>query len=125
VDVRILLPDDHTDAKIVRRASRAHYEELMKAGVRVYEYQKTMMHAKHVVVDGRWSVVGSANMDIRGNSLNEENVLGILDAGFGRQLEEAFLRDLESSKEFRLAEWPEHWWEAPLNWTATLFAQQY
>jgi hypothetical protein len=46
VDVRILMPDSHTDAKIIRLASRAYYEELMEAGVRIYEYQRTMMHAK-------------------------------------------------------------------------------
>jgi cardiolipin synthase len=125
VDVRLLLPDHHTDAKLIRLASHAYYEELMKAGVRIYEYQQTMMHTKHAVVDGLWSVVGSANMDIRGNALNEENVVGILDPEFGRQIEETFLQDLERSKEFHLAEWSKRWWERPLDWAATLFAQQY
>ena len=125
VDVRLLLPDHHTDAKLIRLASHAYYEELMKAGVRIYEYQPTMMHTKHAVVDGLWSVVGSANMDIRGNALNEENVLGILDPEFGRQIEEAFLRDVAKSKEFNLAEWSRRWWERPFDRAATLFAQQY
>jgi cardiolipin synthase len=70
VDVRILLPDHHTDADLIRLASHHYYGELMEAGVRIYEYQHTMMHAKQAVVDGLWSVVGSANMDIRGNALN-------------------------------------------------------
>jgi phosphatidylserine/phosphatidylglycerophosphate/cardiolipin synthase-like enzyme len=69
--------------------------------------------------------VGSANMDIRGNALNDENVLGILDQGFGHQLEETFLKDLERSREFHLDEWRRRWWERPLGWGATLFAQQY
>jgi cardiolipin synthase A/B len=125
VDVRILMPDSHTDAKVIRLASHAYYEELMRAGVRIYEYQQTMMHTKHAVVDGEWSVVGSANMDIRGNALNEENVLGILDAEFGRQIEETFLRDLAKSKEFHLAGWSRRWWERPFDRAATLFAQQY
>jgi cardiolipin synthase len=125
VDVRILMPDHHTDADVIRLASHHYYGELMEAGVRIYEYQHTMMHAKQAVVDGQWSVVGSANMDIRGNALNEENVLGILDAEFGRQMEETFLRDLERSKEFHLDEWRRRWWERPASWVATLFAQQY
>jgi cardiolipin synthase len=125
VDVRILMPDSHTDAFIIRLASHAYYEELLKAGVRIYEYKATMMHLKHVVVDGQWSVVGSANMDIRGNEVNEENVLGILDAEFGRTMEQTFLRDLERSEEIRLDAWRKRQWEKPFQRAATLFAQQY
>jgi cardiolipin synthase A/B len=125
VDVRILMPGTHTDAELIRLASHSHYRELLEAGVRIYEYKPTMMHAKHVVVDGKWSIVGSANMDIRGNEINEENILGILDAEFGRQLEETFLRDLKSSEEIRLEAWRKRWWEAPAQWVASLFAQQY
>jgi cardiolipin synthase len=125
VDVRILMPGTHTDAELIRLASHSHYRELLEAGVRIYEYKPTMMHAKHVVVDGKWSIVGSANMDIRGNEINEENVLGILDAEFGRQLEETFLHDLKSSEEIRLEAWRKRWWEVPAQWVASLFAQQY
>lgn len=125
VDVRILMPDAHTDAFLIRLASHAYYEELLKAGVRVYEYKATMMHLKHVVVDGQWSVVGSANMDIRGNEVNEENVIGILDAEFGRTLEQTFLKDLEKSEEIRLDAWRKRDWERPLQRVAMLFAQQY
>jgi cardiolipin synthase A/B len=125
VDVRILMPDSHTDAFVIRLASHGYYQELLEAGVRIYEYKATMMHLKHVVVDGKWSVVGSANMDIRGNELNEENVLGILDTEFGRQLEETFLRDLRKSEEIRLEAWRKRGWERPFQRVATLFAQQY
>jgi cardiolipin synthase len=125
VDVRILMPGTHTDAELIRLASHSHYRELLEAGVRIYEYKPTMMHAKHVVVDGKWSIVGSANMDVRGNEINEENVLGILDAEFGRQLEETFLHDLKSSEEIRLEAWRKRWWEVPAQWVASLFAQQY
>ena len=65
VDVRILLPDEHTDAKPIRLTSHSYFDELLAAGVKVYEYQPTMMHTKGVVVDGAWSIVGSANMDVR------------------------------------------------------------
>jgi hypothetical protein len=75
VDVRILIPGKHTDAKPIREASHSYYDDLLSAGVRIFEYQPTMFHMKSLVVDGKWSVVGSANMDIRSKELNHENVL--------------------------------------------------
>jgi cardiolipin synthase len=105
VDVRILLPGDKTDAKPIRYSGHRYFEQLLEAGVRIYEYQPTMMHAKTVVVDGKFSVVGSSNLDVRSKELNQENVLGILDAGFARQLETTFLNDLKSAKEIKLEEW--------------------
>jgi cardiolipin synthase len=126
VDVRILLPDEHTDAKPIRHTTHSYLQDLLEAGVRVYEYQPTMMHTKHVVVDGRWSVVGSANMDIRSKELNEENVLGILDAGFARELEKTFFADLEKSTEIRLQEWKKRGlFKRFLERTCRLFAEQY
>lgn len=105
VDVRILMPDHHTDAYPIRRASHSYYGELLNAGVRIYEYQGTMMHTKGVVVDGRWSAVGSANMDVRSKELNEENVLGILDTDFAAQLERTFLTDLDHAREIDRVQW--------------------
>ena len=64
-----------------------------------------MMHAKTVVVDGAWSVVGSANLDERSMELNEENVLGIADRDFARAVEKGVEADLERSREIRLDEW--------------------
>jgi cardiolipin synthase len=125
VDVRLLLPDSHTDADLIRLASHNYYEELLESGVKIWEYKATMMHLKHVVVDGEWSVVGSANMDIRGSELNSENVLGILDTEFGRQMEETFRRDLQRSEEIRLDAWRKRVWERPLQKAAVLFSQQY
>jgi cardiolipin synthase len=105
VDVRILLPNEKTDAMPIRQTSHRYFEELLEAGVKIYEYQPTMMHAKTVVVDGKFSVVGSSNMDVRSKELNQENVLGILDVGFARQLEESYFNDLKSAKEIQLEEW--------------------
>jgi cardiolipin synthase len=105
VDVRILVPGDKTDAKPVRLAGHTHYEELMQAGVRVYEYQPTMMHAKVVVIDGTWSIVGSANMDERSMELNEENVLAIRDTGLARAFEEGLEADAAVSREIDLETW--------------------
>jgi cardiolipin synthase len=105
VDVRLLLPSKLTDARAVRYASHAFYRELLEAGVRIYEYQPTMMHSKTLVVDGVWSVVGSANMDNRSKELNQESVVGILDRSFGEQIERTFLDDLEQSTEIVLERW--------------------
>jgi cardiolipin synthase A/B len=103
VDVRLLLPGTRTDARVVRWAAHHHYDRLLRNGVRIFEYQPTMMHSKSLVVDGRWSVVGSANMDIRSKELNLESVIGIYDDGFGKQLEESFMADLEQAREITLA----------------------
>jgi cardiolipin synthase len=105
VDVRILLPNHHTDAKPIRQASHSYYDELLSAGVRIWEYQPTMMHSKLTVVDGCWSVVGSANMDIRSKELNEENALGVLDAELAAAIEASFLADLARAREVRLDQW--------------------
>ena len=87
VDVRVLVPGNHTDAVPVQSAGRSYYEELLEAGVRIFEYQPAMMHAKTTVVDGAWSIVGSANLDERSMELNEENVLGIADKDFAQAIE--------------------------------------
>jgi cardiolipin synthase A/B len=105
VDVRILVPGNHTDAVPVQAAGRSYYEELLAAGVRIFEYQPAMMHAKTVVVDGAWSVVGSANLDERSMELNEENVLGISDRDFACAVEKGVEADLERSREIHLDEW--------------------
>ena len=126
VDVRILLPGDKTDAKPIRQTSHKYYEQLLEAGVKIYEYQPTMMHAKTVVVDGKFSVVGSSNMDVRSKELNMENVLGILDVGFARQLEETFLNDLKSAREINLEEWRKRGAMKKLTETlSSLLAEQY
>jgi cardiolipin synthase A/B len=105
LDVRMLLPSSRTDAPIVRWAAHAYYGRLLAAGIRIFEYQPTMMHAKSLVIDGKWSVVGSANMDIRSKELNQESVIGILDEGFAGQLEKSFLEDLTEAREITAEEW--------------------
>lgn len=102
VDVRVLVPNEHNDVPIIRWASRGNYQPLLEAGVRIYEFQPTMIHQKTAVVDGRWSLVGSANMDVRSKELNQENALAILDRGFAKQIEDAFHADLDRAEEIRL-----------------------
>ena len=102
VDTRILTVSRETDVKSTWYAGRARYEELMSAGVRVFEYQPVMMHAKTLVVDGAWAAVGSMNADNRSLSLNEETVLMMCDRGAASTVERQFLDDLGYAKEIRL-----------------------
>jgi cardiolipin synthase len=102
--VRILVPGERTDAKPVRLTGHGYYEELLEAGVRIFEYGPTMMHAKTVVIDHVWSIVGSSNMDARSTEINEENNLAIADEGLARAIEKGILDDLEKSREIRLEE---------------------
>jgi cardiolipin synthase len=105
VKVSIILPNDHTDQQSVRWAGQRIYGQMLEAGVRLYEYQPTFTHAKLLVVDGAWSVIGSANTDIRSRQINAENVIGVQDAPFAQALAEQFRRDLARSKEIRPEEW--------------------
>ncbi|MBA3522662.1 MAG: cardiolipin synthase B [Gemmatimonadales bacterium] len=105
VDVRVLVPGNYNDAVPVQLAGRSFYDELLRAGVRIFEYQPAMMHAKTVVVDDAWSIVGSANLDERSMEINEENILGISDPAFAASIVEGVEADLGHSKEIKLEEW--------------------
>jgi cardiolipin synthase len=98
-DVRVLTTSKQTDVKSTWFAGRARYEELMKSGVRIFEYQPVMMHAKTIVVDGVWMSVGSMNADNQSISFNEESNLVVLDKDAAEKMEKIFLEDLEYSKE--------------------------
>lgn len=101
VDVRLLLPA-RSDVLLVGPAARSYYPRLLQAGVRVYEYQPSMLHAKMAVIDGATGIVGSANVDIRSFRLNFELSALIIDPRFSSALEERFLRDFEKSVEITL-----------------------
>ena len=107
VDVRILSQGKNTDAPLLRAAWHADYEQLLEAGVKIYEYQPSMIHTKFMVADGTWSLVGSANIDNRSESINNENVIGIADQTLAGTLEQKFTAYLSDSKEFTLADWQE------------------
>lgn len=104
VDTRVLTVSRETDIKSTWYAGRARYEELLKAGVRIYEYRPTMMHAKTLVVDGRWGAVGTMNADNRSLSFNEETVLMLLDDRSSATLERHFMDDLKHADEIHLEE---------------------
>jgi cardiolipin synthase len=126
VDVRILVPGNHTDAVPVQLAGRSYYEELLAAGVRVFEFRPAMMHAKTVVVDDSWSIVGSANLDERSMELNEENVLAVADADFARAISEGMESDIGRSREVRLDQWRRRpVWQRGLEALAKALIEQY
>ena len=93
VDVRLLLPGK-TDVAIVRHAGHALYSGLLSRGVRIFEYDAAILHAKTLVADGYLSVVGSSNLDFRSLEFNAECNFLILDDATGARLEAAFENDL-------------------------------
>jgi cardiolipin synthase A/B len=126
VDVRILVPGNHTDAVPVQFAGRSYYEELLAAGVRIFEFLPSMMHAKTLVVDDAWSVIGSANMDERSMELNEENIVGIADRPFAQEIADGLERDFAQSREVGLEEWRRRpVWQRGLERLAKVLIEQY
>ncbi len=103
VDVRLLLPRT-SDIPIIRTLSRSGYRSLLEAGVRLFEWEGPMLHAKTAVADGRWARVGSTNLNIASWLGNWELDVVIEDEGFGREMEEMYLADLGHSTEIVLKE---------------------
>jgi cardiolipin synthase len=110
VDVRILTVGDETDVKTTLWAGRGRYEQLLQAGIRIYEYQPTMMHSKTFIVDGLWGSIGSMNFDNRSLAFNNESNLVFLDSTQGAILHATFLDDLTRAKEITLAEFRQRPW---------------
>jgi cardiolipin synthase len=101
VDVRLLLPNG-TDIPLLRPLSRAGYRPLLEAGVRVYEWNGTMLHAKTAVADGRWARVGSSNLNLASWFGNCELDAVIENEAFAHEMEAMYLRDLENATEIVL-----------------------
>ncbi|GIZ52268.1 cardiolipin synthase [Noviherbaspirillum aridicola] len=104
VDVRIIFPS-FTDVGMLLYAGRSYYDELLAAGIRVYERKAAMLHAKTAVVDGVWSTIGSTNLDMRSFLHNDEVNAVVLDTAFAARMEELFRRDLQDSVEITADEW--------------------
>jgi cardiolipin synthase A/B len=114
VDVRILTAGPKTDVKTTWYAGRARYEELLRNGVRVYEYVPTMMHAKSMIVDSLWATIGSMNFDNRSLAFNNESNLVTLDSALAAQMHRTFAEDLRYAKEIRLEEFKRRPWTAKM-----------
>jgi cardiolipin synthase len=104
VDVKIIFPSfaDHT---MILYASRSFYDELLAAGIKVYERNVAMLHAKTAVIDGVWSTIGSTNLDMRSFLHNDEVNAVILNVDFAEKMEALFVRDLEESTEITADQW--------------------
>jgi cardiolipin synthase len=110
VDVRILTVSKETDVKTTWWAGRSRYEELLQAGVRIYEYNPAMMHSKTFIVDGMWGSVGSMNFDNRSLAFNNESNFVFLDPAMGAAMDSTFRDDLSRSMEILLPAWQQRPW---------------
>jgi cardiolipin synthase A/B len=109
VDVRLLLPG-RSDVPIVRHAAHGSYTRLLRAGVRIFEYQAAILHAKTMVCDGHLAVIGSANLDFRSLWFNAECNLFIADDRTAATLESQFCADLTNAQEVALDRWQARGW---------------
>jgi cardiolipin synthase len=105
VEIKIIVPGKHSDHMLTRSSSRRLFGDLLKAGTKIYEYEKAMIHAKTMMIDGLWSVVGSTNYDNRSFGLNDEINLAARDRALTARLIEDFQRDLAESREVTYQEW--------------------
>lgn len=110
VDVRVIVPGEFMDVPIVRQAGRLFYAQLLRRGIRIFEYQPTMMHAKTMVVDGIWTSVGSSNFDDRSFRLNDEVNVNVYDESIAVQMEQMFFEDLARSEEITRGRWLKRPW---------------
>jgi len=119
VSVEIIVPGPHIDKQLVRSAGRAVYADLLDAGVSIYEYQPTMLHAKTLVIDGRWCSIGSANFDNRSFALNDEATLCVRSERVAGQLAAAFAVDRDRSERIERSRWT---WRSPVERAAEAVA---
>jgi cardiolipin synthase len=105
VRVRVIVPGPHTDQRLVRLASRRMYGELLGAGVRIFEYRPGMTHVKLLLVDGRWAVVGTTNVDNRSFEHNDEVNVAFRDTAVAARFRRDFDADLAASDEVSRERW--------------------
>jgi cardiolipin synthase len=120
VDVKLVLPGV-SDHGLVMYAGQAFYEQLLAGGVKIFQLQVAVLHAKTAVIDGAWSTIGSANIDRRSFIHNYELNVVVIDPAFGRDMESAFNEDLRDSKEVTLEQWRDRPWANRIKeWAARL-----
>jgi cardiolipin synthase len=123
--VRVITPGVAHNHPTARRAGRRRYGDLLRAGVEIHEYQPSMIHAKILVVDGTWAVVGSTNFDSRSFALNDEVNMAVMDAPLAARLLEDFARDLAASLRIDYQEWTQRpARERVLAWLGTFLERQ-
>ncbi|MDG2149794.1 MAG: phospholipase D-like domain-containing protein [Planctomycetota bacterium] len=107
VEVSLLLPGPRTDHIAVRAAGRRYYHKLLQSGVRIYEFQRSMLHSKYAVVDERWGFIGSSNLDNWSARFNQELDLGLHNGPAVEALSTQFVEDLGAAREITLKQWRE------------------
>ena len=105
VAVSVIVPGRKTDQRWVRLASRRMWGDLLRAGVRIYEYRRVMIHAKVLIVDELWSVLGTTNIDNRSFEHNDEVNIAMRDPAVAARLLEDYARDIRDSDEVTLERW--------------------
>jgi cardiolipin synthase A/B len=105
VDVKIMVPGKITDSPLVSHAGHRHFSEMLHAGVKIYCFERTLIHQKIMIIDGLWSHVGSTNLDARSFDINEEAGVGIIDEQIAAELKAAFADDLKSCVEMKAEKW--------------------
>ena len=126
VDVRLLLPGPNNDQPLTKSAGRAAYGKLLEGGVKIFEYQPSMIHQKSMVIDTLFSMFGSSNLDARSSEINEELDVVVYDQNFGREMESIFEKDLAQAKEYTLEEFNRRTlWERAIEWFMIPFRSQF
>jgi cardiolipin synthase len=125
VNVEIIVPGPYIDSKIVQAASRSYYEEVLNAGIHIYEYQPAHIHSKIFTADEHWSVVGSANLDNRSETLNLEDLIAVEDKDFAQGLEQQFLLDKSHATEIKPGSYQTNKFTQFFGRISRLFAKQY
>ncbi|GAA1371511.1 phosphatidylserine/phosphatidylglycerophosphate/cardiolipin synthase family protein [Streptomyces beijiangensis] len=105
VEIEILLPGPHTDKRVCQLAGQHYYEDLTDCGVKIFQYQPTMLHTKVVTIDRTMALVGSTNFNRRSLDHDEEVMLAVLDPAFTATLDDHFAQDLERSEHIRPGRW--------------------
>lgn len=122
--VEIIVPGKHIDQKAVQAASRKHWPELLKAGVKIYEYRPAMDHVKLMIVDGVFVSVGSGNFDLRSIRLNDEANMNVLSSSFASQQARLFEMDKRRSREITLNETGKLGFAHPLQQAASVVSPE-
>ncbi|MGI8480747.1 MAG: phospholipase D-like domain-containing protein, partial [Chthoniobacterales bacterium] len=125
VDVRLMLPGVNNDQPLTKSAGRSAYGRMLEGGVKILEYEPTMIHSKTMVVDGLFSMVGTSNFDPRSSEINEEIDVVVYDQKFGRAMEQMFETDMKQSQEYTFEQFKKRsLWERATEWVSLPFRSQ-